>query len=130
MMKRTHLIIGVAITAPLIIYNPISVFGLIGSYAPDFDIKLGIKHRTITHSFLMLGITTFIISILDPTIGFAWFLNYLSHLLADSLTVMGVPFLYPFKKKRYGLKIFKTGNLGDYIFQFISITYIFIVFFK
>ena len=129
-MKRTHLIIGVAITAPLIIYNPISVFGLIGSYAPDFDIKLGIKHRTITHSFLMLGITTFIISILDPTIGFAWFLNYLSHLLADSLTVMGVPFLYPFKKKRYGLKIFKTGNLGDYIFQFISITYIFIVFFK
>lgn len=130
MMKRTHLIIGVAITVPLIIYNPISVFGLIGSYAPDFDIKLGIRHRTITHSFLMLGITTFIISILDPTIGFAWFLNYLSHLLADSLTVMGVPFLYPFKKKRYGLKIFKTGDLGDYIFQFISIAYIFIVFFK
>lgn len=130
MLKRTHLIIGVAITAPLIIYNPISVFGLIGSYAPDFDIKLGIKHRTLTHSFFMLGVSTLVISTLDSTIGFAWFLNYLSHLLADSLTIMGVPFLYPFKKKRYGLKIFKTGSLGDYILQFISIAYIFIVFFR
>ena len=130
MMKRTHFIIGVAVTAPFIIYNPVSVIGLIGSYAPDFDIKLKIPHRTITHSLLALVVTTAVIFALDPYIAFVWFINYLLHLLADSLTKMGVPFLYPFKKKKYGLKLFKTGKGGDYLFQFLSVAYIYLAYLK
>lgn len=57
MMKRTHIAIGVAVSIPFIVHNPIGVFGLIGSIAPDWDYMVGIKHRTITHSFLGLLIS-------------------------------------------------------------------------
>lgn len=130
MLKRTHVITGVAITMPFIIYNPIAVVGLVGSYAPDFDIKLGIKHRTITHSFLMLATTTFLISFLSSYVAFVWCMNYLLHLLTDSLTVSGVPFLYPFSKKTYGLKIFKSGKMGDHILQLLSLGYMYLLYLK
>ncbi len=124
MTRHTHLLIGSAITIPLVFYNPVTIVGLIGAYIPDIDIKLHIKHRTITHSILMLVITTLIISKLNLLIAFSWGLNYLSHLLLDSLTVMGVPFLYPFSKKKYGLKLFKTGKYQEFIFQTLAIVFI------
>ena len=43
------------------------------------------------------------------TAAVAW--PYLSHLLADSLTVGGVPLLMPFTRHRFSLGLMKTGHL-------------------
>jgi inner membrane protein len=123
MMKKTHLAIGVAATVQIIVKEPIGAIGVLGAVAPDWDIILGLKHRTVTHSILALISSSVIISMLNTDIGVVWFINYLSHLLADSLTKMGVPFLYPMKK-RYGLKLFKTGSGADYLIQLLAIAFI------
>ena len=43
-------------------------------------------------------------------------LPYLSHLLADSLTVGGVPLLMPFTRRRFSLGLMKTGHLVERAF--------------
>jgi inner membrane protein len=45
-----------------------------------------------------------------------WFgFGYFTHILADSLTVEGVPLLAPFRSDSYGLKLFKTGSFGELV---------------
>lgn len=124
MMKRTHLAVGIALTIPVILKTDLPVLSgiaIIGATAPDWDFYIGIKHRTLTHSLLALIITTLIIFTLNEGMGIIWGICYLSHLLLDSLTVMGVPFLYPFIKKRQGLRKFYTGHGEDYLTQLIAI---------
>jgi inner membrane protein len=88
---------------------------LIGSLAPDCDnprapaglaiypiaklISQKFAHRTITHSILILSVTTYIFYLCGchPLI---WFLSYFSHLFLDMLTKMGVPLFYPFFKNK------------------------------
>lgn len=74
-------------------------------------------HRTFTHSGLWL----------IPFVGLAWyfynteyfavfagmFIGLLSHLISDTLTKGGVPWLWPFKKKRYTFSVIKSGKF-DY----------------
>ena len=127
MMKKTHTAIGIA--AAIAIINKfslpyISIIGVIGANAPDWDFKLGLKHRTITHSLFLLFISSFVISFLSKNIAVIWFVSYLLHLLADSFTKMGVPFLYPIVKQRYGLKLIKTGGVED---MFICLLAIFLI---
>ncbi|NFV48380.1 metal-dependent hydrolase [Clostridium botulinum] len=126
MTKKTHLCVGIALTLPIIytFFNPISLLGILGSIAPDWDLKLGIKHRTITHSLLALIISTSIIYIFSSSIAIVFALNYLLHLILDSLTKMGVPFLYPFKNRYYGLKLIRTGGTEDLCICAIAIAFI------
>lgn len=65
-----------------------------------------IPHRSFTHSFLSMGIVTWITYLAHPPYALAMALGYFSHLLADAVTVGGVPFFWPWKK-RIGLR-----NLG------------------
>ena len=119
MMKKTHLSIGVAATILLTNNGLLGIFsflGLFGSIAPDWDFKLHIKHRTATHCLLALFLSSFLIYEVDHNFGIVWFSNYLLHLSFDSLTIRGVPWFYPFTKKRYGLKLFKTGGIFDFLF--------------
>lgn len=120
MTKKTHLFMGAAITL-VFTHNPFSFIGLIGSLAPDWDYKVGIKHRTITHSILAVLVTTALIYVFNKQIALVWCLNYSLHLLADSLTVTGIPFLFPFNKHCYGLKIMKTGDPIDLLIMLIAI---------
>lgn len=125
MMKKTHVAIAVAAAIPVINYLNIpyvSLVGIIGATAPDWDLLLsGIKHRTITHSLLMLFASSLFISLFNINIGLIWFLSYLLHLIADSFTKMGVPFLYPFIKERYGFKLIKSGGAEDMFICLVSI---------
>lgn len=132
MMKKTHAAIGIAAAISLISYFNvpyISIIGVLGATFPDADLKFGIKHRTITHSILLLFISSAVICCINFEIGFIWFVSYLLHLIADSCTKMGVPFLYPFVKKNYGLKLIKTGEAED-IFIFILAVYLISVLIK
>lgn len=127
MMKKTHTAIAIAAAIPIIDYFNlpyISIIGVIGANAPDWDFRLGLKHRTITHSLLLLFVSSFAVSFFSKNIALIWFMSYLLHLLADSCTKMGVPFLYPLVKKRYGLKLIKTGGVED---MFICLLAVFII---
>lgn len=124
MMKRTHLAIGLAITIPVILKSDFSVMsgcGLIGAIAPDWDYYIGLEHRTSTHSLVTLVLSTIPLYLYSHELGIIWGLCYLSHIIADCLTVMGVPFLHPFIKKKYGLKLFYTGGGEDYFIQLLAI---------
>ncbi|RXI70483.1 metal-dependent hydrolase [Clostridium tetani] len=123
MTRKTHIAVGVMATLPIVYTtkNYYSIVGLLGATAPDIDIILGIKHRTITHSIVMLCITSLPIFIFNFNIGLIWFLNYFIHLILDSFTKMGVPFLYPWITKYYGYKKIRTGSVEDLFLCLISI---------
>lgn len=125
MTSKTHVSIGVATALPLVtIYSYNSCYlmvALLGAITPDFDIMLNIKHRTWTHSILLLCISTLIIINYDKTIALFWFVGYSTHLISDSFTKMGVPFLYPFIKDKYGLKLCRTGGVLDIILGYSAL---------
>lgn len=116
MMKKTHMFAGIAATIPFVTWNNIIIvpIAVIGSFAADWDYYMGIKHRTATHSFLALIISSVVLAFFNIQLGLLWGLNYFTHLLLDSLTVTGVPLLYPMIKKSYGLRIFKTRGAEDF----------------
>ncbi|MFL0198287.1 metal-dependent hydrolase [Clostridium sp. WILCCON 0269] len=124
MTKKTHVAVGVAVTLQIITLNPIASIGVLGAIAPDWDMMLGIKHRTTTHSLIALFISTIIITLLNTKIGLVWGLNYSIHLFLDSFTKMGVPFLYPFKNNYYGLKLIRTGQSEDLFICLLAIFFI------
>lgn len=98
MMKKIHIDIAITSSIAVISYLHIpyiSLLGIVGAIAPDWDLKLHIKHRTITHSLLLLFISSLLISI----------------------------FKYPFLKKNYGLKLIKSGGAED-MFIFIVFIYL------
>lgn len=125
MMGRTHTAIGILAAIPVIRYLDLPYFfitgSIIGSVAPDWDLYLGIKHRTITHSLLFLAISTIGIGLFSINMAIMWFIAYALHLLADSFTKMGVPFLYPFKKKRYGAKLIYASGAEDLFILLVAI---------
>ena len=69
---------------------------LLAGVLPDFDIySRGIvQHHTITHSLLVLGPVTLVLSYFYRRLGFAFSIGLLSHLLTDSL-VGTIPLFYP-----------------------------------
>ena len=125
MTSKTHVSIGIATAIPLVTtysYNTgYLMVTLLGAVAPDFDITLNIKHRTWTHSILALCISTLIIINYDKTMALFWFVGYSTHLVSDSFTKMGVPFLYPFIKDRYGFKLCRTGGVLDIILGYTAL---------
>ena len=94
---------------------------ILGALAPDLDAEeasiqhelgglgsavrgglqfFGVKHRGLTHSGLATSLVMAISWLLGqrlgyPHLGLAWGLGYLSHILADAMTVGGVPLLWP-----------------------------------
>lgn len=127
MLKKTHMIVGVLVAAPVIKNTGlISAIGLIGSTIPDIDYKVGLEHRTITHSLLVLIISTLIIYLIHPGAAAVWGVTYLSHLVLDALTITGVPFMYPFSKKKYGLKLIKTGGAIE-LYILLSLIYFIVI---
>ena len=122
MTKKTHVAVGIAATLPIIVsYSPIAAIGLLAAIVPDWDMRLGIKHRTITHSLIALLISTIVIILCNFSIGLVWFISYTSHLILDSFTKMGVPLFYLSNKNYYGLKLIKTGGSEDLFICLLTI---------
>ena len=69
-----------------------------------------VGHRGVTHSLFAVGIAAITlyfwggVSLVAPVI-----VGYLSHLLADSLTLSGVPLLWP-NRRPYGIPLCRTGD--------------------
>jgi inner membrane protein len=99
---------------------------IVGSLLPDIDAEdsqiryemgeaglavsnwlqsFGVQHRGLTH----YGLTTLAMIVISellgwwlgyPDVGLAFGLGYLSHVLADGLTLAGVPLLWPWQKEK------------------------------
>lgn len=118
---------------------------LIGSLIPDIDTprsKIGKKfpvsshligffigHRTLFHSLIIpafLLILTYIVKRMElvplyPVLFLVGSvdLGYILHIILDSLTKEGVPLLYPFSDRCFGLKLIREGGVIDYLIGFI-----------
>ena len=79
----------------------------------------GIKVKSLSKnntSFEMLPIGIFNIDM-----AILWFIAYALHIIADSFTKMGVPFLYPFIEKKYGLKLIYASGAEDLFVLLVAI---------
>ena len=124
MTWKSHIAIGVAVTLP---FNPTAVaVSSVGAIAPDliefvlkpFGIRL--EHRGKTHYLINPLLIICFSSIFDYQNLVFWFgIGYLTHLLADSLTIAGIPFS-PLSKNKFNLfgGKFRTGDFIEYIIAF------------
>ena len=118
MTKSTHLIGGLALglalpSGDLRLALGLAVVAGFGALVPDFDLRVGLPHRGVTHSLLALGLVALLaFHGLPLLVALALVGGYGSHLVLDSLTVSGVPLLWPLRF-RFKLARFVTGHLGD-----------------
>ena len=82
-------------------------------------------HRTFTHSLLALGMITWTVYLIDPGLAPAAFAGYASHLIADSMTPHGVPWLWPYQRY-FRIARVPTGSGMDHV---IGLTALFGAFF-
>lgn len=73
-----------------------------------------VGHRGVTHSLLAVALAAVVlffwggIAMVAPVV-----VGYLSHLLADSLTLSGVPLLWP-NRRPYGVPLCRTGDWREW----------------
>ena len=136
MMFKTNLMMGlIAALLSMNYFNPESkiLFGLvlvIAAIMPDIDIAkstIGRKlwpfssiinlifgHRGLMHTIfppLILGMITVLLGY--DIIGIAFAIGYLTHLLADAVTIQGVMPFFPMTKIRASGPL-KTGGMAEY----------------
>jgi inner membrane protein len=139
MLFHTHLMFGVV---SFILLSPIFsggneilflVFVLLGSILPDIDdgnskikkasgvlgsiVSFMFKHRGIFHSLVMVVVLFIVISFWNSYYAIGLTIGYLSHLISDALTPMGIKFLYPFSSFKLRGPI-KVGGIGEWVVLF------------
>lgn len=132
---KTHILIGVIVYIALFKFNFLGVlFVVFGSLFPDVDTPFShigrrvrllsclLKHRGFVHTTFSLIIFSFIVFILFGQYWFEFSFGYLLHLLADTLTPMGIMWKYPFSKKYYS---FSKYRWYGYAIILLYLTYIF-----
>lgn len=115
--------------------GPVAILGAVaGSVLPDFDIPLGIPHRTITHWWPLYAIAFGApwLATTNPILHqfFLWVaIGSVLHILEDSLTVGGVPLLNPFGKK-FSFKVTRTGGILEYLISLGIVVAVVLLFLK
>jgi inner membrane protein len=119
MQKWTHLVFAALLFSVFnfVLHMPLyfSIFAFIGAVIPDLDI--GFMHRKLLHNLWALGIMLLAglkFGLMDNTVAIAFGLGFISHLVADSLTHMGVMPLWPITKPKIHGPV-KTGGMGEFI---------------
>ena len=115
----------------------------LGSVFPDIDIHnswlnrklkltkliaLVTRHRGIFHSLIVAVPLSYLLYIVEPYFGFAFFIGYLSHLLMDSLNHMGIAYLHPIRNPHIKGFIEVGSKEETLIFLFIIIIYLWMAF--
>lgn len=102
--------------------------------APAFFIDKLFKHRGFLHSLLAVLVLAFVLLGFFPNlpreIAIAVLLGYLSHIVTDGLTPLGIPLFYPLEQRVTFLpKVFciVTGSLMEMIF-FVTLGVLYLIF--
>jgi len=106
---------------------PVAICPVIGAVFPDIDMRIpGLEHRTITH-WPVLYITGLILACLA---GYLWLslfcIGCLLHIFLDSFSLMGVPILTPFRRRK-GFRIMRVGSQAELLCSAIMLVGIFCV---
>jgi membrane-bound metal-dependent hydrolase YbcI (DUF457 family) len=150
MIKRTHLVIGLALGLyflPLITHKVLFIpIVLLASVLPDVDsinsnigrrmifrpIQYFFAHRGPLHSYTIAIIFSILLAFFLPIFAFPFFLGYSVHIFADSFTVRGIRPFWPLKFHTSG--VVKTGRVIDKmlfrVFVIINIFLFIMLFFR
>lgn len=79
------------------------------------------SHRTFTHSLIASLLYTLCILPITIPGSIYFFIGYISHLLADSLTKTGIPFFYPFDESNYGMRVMRVNRIAEKIIFAVGI---------
>jgi len=130
MIKRTHLVIGLAFALLFLphVNNKLVFFPviLICALLPDIDspssylghnkifrpLQWFAEHRGVLHSFTLCIIASIFFAFILPVLALPFFLGYSSHLAADSFTQEGITPFWPWKRGSTGFV--RTGGSSEY----------------
>ncbi len=149
MLFLTHFLLGIIsflLVKEELVGNKIIILFLIllGSILPDIDeensrinkwggilgkiIAFFSKHRGMFHSLLFaVGLSAILGYFWNWYYGLALFVGYISHLIGDGLTPMGVQVFYPFLKFKFKGPV-KVGGLMEWVVRIILVVLIVKVF--
>lgn len=140
MMFKTHVAFSLFLVLLYLSFYKLSlmffVYYFIGVIIPDIDnpvskigrrfkitskvIRFLFGHRGIFHSLLFLIVLFLILRIFNSFIAVCISIGYLTHLIADALTLEGVNFLYPLQLRIKGFV--RTGGAVEYaLFIFLLV---------
>jgi len=151
MLWKTHVAFGIlSALAVLPFLMPANLFlffsvVILSSILPDIDhtkskisskipiipsiIQLFFKHRGIIHSLPFMALVAYIVNIfLGRELAIAFLVGFLSHLIADGLTISGINFLHPFAQLRLQGFV-ETGSITETFFFILLIFIMAIVLF-
>ena len=112
------------------------IFLILGSLFPDIDTPYSIlgrynllaqvlSHRRFTHTVICCVIVSSIICIYEWDIGVSFAFGYMTHLLGDTLTPMGIMWFYPYSKKYYRLLSDNNRYGFEGMIFFLCLVYLF-----
>ena len=127
-MKRTHAAAGLASGLalaqsqhdPVLVMFVLALTTELAALLPDLDLKLGIKHRGVTHSLLALALIVGAAWYIDHRLALPIAIGYSSHLILDMLTIWGIPVLWPVQK-RFRLAKLRTGGGFDHLLCIVAL---------
>lgn len=85
--------------------------GALGGVVADIDLLLPLAwgfpltHRGLTHTALAVGVAVAVAAVRSRPAAKGVAVGYVSHLLVDSTTPMGIPVLYPFSETYVGVEV-------------------------
>ena len=138
MMAISHVLVGGAVWTATVYAtgqpSEPSALGLaaLGALLPDIDhpkswvgkrlalislpLATLIGHRGVSHSLLAVAVLAIFLGMAGPShLAAPLAVGYLSHLLADGLTLSGVPLFWPFKRT-HGIPLIRTGSMAEIAF--------------
>jgi membrane-bound metal-dependent hydrolase YbcI (DUF457 family) len=130
MERRTHVIFGIFLFVLLWSALKFDVFvsalAAAGAMFPDLDYKkeLNTRHRKLFHNVWILAFVSLSLLLVanNAVFAIAFTLGFLSHVVADALTPLGVYPIYPLQRHRAwflvgGKAAITTGHRGEVAFQ-------------
>ena len=120
MKKRTHLIFAVLLflvlngifSLPL----PFAAFAAIGALVPDIDLFTMVLHRKLLHNLWVLAgivLAGTYLTVMDKSTAIAFSIGFVSHLIADAMTPMGIKPLWPLQLPHVKGPI-RTGSITEF----------------
>jgi inner membrane protein len=109
----THAVIGYTLGA-LLFDRPVA--GTVGALVADADflfpatLAWPVVHRGLAHSLPVAGLAVGCALAVDRRVGAAFGVGYASHLLVDTTSATGVPWLFALTETRFSLDLLTTGH--------------------